>query len=192
MKKLILLFILILVFILPGCSDNTRIDRAEVVKCITAQDAWGKNIYTFHLLTDEKEPVSVEAVDYVQAMENVKKDYLPDLSLARLEIIIYEENFDKNTMFNDLTRIKRDYSVSPSVKLSLADKKTFAKIEENESNIDEYKEAIIRKENENEEVVSELLSVYNKNNNYSSLQIVMPLITSEGIVESKNIEIASK
>lgn len=192
MRRIITFFMLLVFLVLSGCSDNKRIDKAEVVKFITVQSDKNENKYTFYLLTGEKKPVSVKALDLAEAKKLVKKDYLPKLSLSRLDMIIYEEKYDKYLLLDDINHLKKNYSVSPLTKIILANKKTFEDIEKDEKKVDEYDEALIRYKKENEDSESDLLSVYNKNFESDTLSLVLPYITQKGQIENKNIEIASK
>ena len=192
MKRILVVLMLLVFLMFTGCSDNKRIDKAEVVKFITAQTEKNENKYTFYLLTGEQKPVSVEALDLAEAKKLVKKDYLPELSLSRLEMIIYEEKFDENLMLDDVNHLKKSYSVSPLTKILLANKKTLGEIEEDEKKVDEYNEALIRYKKDNKDSDTELLSVYNKNYEDDKLSLVFPYITEKGQIVSKNIEIASK
>lgn len=195
MSKKLLLFTLCIFLSLPlaGCSPDKQIEKAAVAETVTVQKTDGGTSYTFYILSAENADTSVtiKADSFEEAKSLAKDGYIPNLSLSRLELLIYDETLGKDFIRNDFEYISSDYRLSPLITVSLAEEKAFENFKEKPS-FDETEQQIILLKNENDDVSYKLLSIYNKIKGNSAETVTLPCLTGDGGIKSSNVEISAK
>lgn len=179
-KYLILSLIISFTIFLTGCSENLRIDKASMVSCITVKNYE----YTFYLLTEEENVVSVKANDFENSIKEVKSEGLPNINLSRLEIVIFDENINHKYIVKDIESIKNNYSISPTTIIAISNDKIFRKISDNDKKIDDYIERINIFNKKDYKTSENILEFYNKK---SSKGVNLSYIDEKGEIDKINI-----
>lgn len=179
-KYLILSLIISFTIFLTGCSENLRIDKASMVSCITVKNYE----YTFYLLTEEENVVSVKANDFENSIKEVKSEGLPNINLSRLEIVIFDENINHKYIVKDIESIKNNYSISPTTIIAISNDKIFKKISDNDKKIDDYIERINIFNKKDYKTSENILEFYNKK---SSKGVNLSYIDEKGEIDKINI-----
>lgn len=194
LKKLaFIIFAAVLCAPLAGCSDDARIDRAAMAQAVTVRKTDGGADYTFYTLSsDDEGAITVNAQNFEEAAAIAKDGYAPNLSLARLEILIYEDKIGFEFMQRDFEYISADYRLSPLITVALADERAFEGFAEKSRSFEALEEQIILLKNENADIDYKLLSVYNKNKSDNPQGVIMPYITGEGQMKCEILKISSK
>ena len=106
-KKIILILLCITSILFTGCSSSKQVDMASIAEAVTVGEKDGKICYTFYLLSSSDTPVftSVFADSFEQACSKAKSEYIPNLSLSKLELFITEERIMDKTLKNDIKYI---------------------------------------------------------------------------------------
>ena len=141
MPKKVLLFLSIVPIILSGCGNSRQIENAAVIENVSVNTSDGKLFYTFYPLTDGETPEAVEipAESFEAARKLAEDEYIPNMTLAKLELLLIHEDVDPEIMRGDIEYISTQASFSP-----VAEKQ------------------IILCKNNNPEVNSDYLSVFNR------------------------------
>lgn len=162
-RRLLAGFMCALLIFLTGCSDTKRIDKASLAEAVTVTENEGKVIYTFFLLGSGEEPEKAEipAESFEEACTLAKQGYIPNLSLAKLELYVLDRDLYEEKLGNDLEFMSGEYLVSPDMYVVLADKATMQIMENSKDAKQKTEDYIVTLKKENPQININLLSIFN-------------------------------
>ena len=174
-----------------GCKNSHRIETAAIIENVSVEpDESGLN-YTFYLLSDSETPgyVSVPASSFEEARILAQKKYIPNMSLAKLELLLIRKDVGKDVLQKDIEYISTQASFSPVAYVALCDGKTLKKMKRSAESQKWIEQQIILCKNNNPEVNINYLSVFNSYARKDSNSFFVPLITAEGELKVSVAEI---
>ena len=115
---------------LSGCADSRRIETASVIENVSVHQSQGQLFYTFYLLRDSDRPnaVTVPAASFEEARSLAEEQYVPHLSLAKLELLLLHRDVSPAVMKRDIDYISTQASFSPVAHVALCDQKTLSRL----------------------------------------------------------------
>lgn len=148
---------------LTGCQNSRQIETASIIENVTIGEKNGEICYTFYTLTSSDKPwgISVPAGSFESACELAKKEYIPNLSLSKLELLMIDEKLVDRVMKTDIEYISTQPSFSPMAFVTLCDGKTIEKFGDTTRNQKLIEEQLILLKKNNPEVNINYLSVFN-------------------------------
>ena len=160
------LSILLLCLILPvfsGCQSSRKIETASIIENVRISEDNGQIYYTFYVLSSGDKPkgIRIPSDSFKSACLLAEKEYIPNLSLSKLELLMIEDSVLEYTLKNDIEYISAQPFFSPVAYVTLCDKKTIEKFDENNAEQDLIEEQLILLKNNNPEVCIDYLSVFN-------------------------------
>ena len=160
------LSILLLCLILPvfsGCQSSRKIETASIIENVSISEDNGQIYYTFYVLSSVDKPkgIRIPSDSFKSACLLAEKEYIPNLSLSKLELLMIEDSVLEYTLKNDIEYISAQPFFSPVAYVTLCDKKTIEKFDENNAEQDLIEEQLILLKNNNPEVCIDYLSVFN-------------------------------
>ena len=162
MPKKMLVILCLVPMLFAGCKYSHRIESASVIENVSVESKSGQLFYTFYLLTDSDEPEAVEipADSFKEARSLAGSRYIPNMTLAKLELLLIAENVDREIMRGDIEYISTQASFSPIAKVALCDGGALAKVRKSVSAQTMIEKQIILCKNNHPEVNSDYLSVF--------------------------------
>lgn len=159
MNKKPILLLTSAVFLLTGCTNSKPIDKASIAESVTLD----KNEYTFYILSSEEIPegIKIKAKSFKNACELAKRKYIPDLSLAKLDLFIINEKIYNDVMKEDIEYISTQPFFSPKLYVTLSDINTIKGMKEDKEQGEKIKEQIILLKNKEDDLSTNCLSIYN-------------------------------
>lgn len=163
MYKKLLIFLISVSFLLTGCANSKQIDKASIAESVTVDENKGNLEYTFYLLSSEENPekITVTADSFSQACFLAKEKYIPDLSLAKLELFIINEKIYTDVLKGDIEYISTKPYFSPQIYVTLSDKNSIKEMNEQKELPEEIEEQIILLKNKNKNISINCLSIFN-------------------------------
>ena len=160
------LSILLLCLILPvfsGCQSSRKIETASIIENVSFSEDNGQIYYTFYVLSSGDKPkgIRIPSDSFKSACLLAEKEYIPNLSLSKLELLMIEDSVLEYTLRSDIEYISAQPFFSPVAYVTLCDKKTIEKFDENNAEQDLIEEQLILLKNNNPEVCIDYLSVFN-------------------------------
>ena len=160
------LSILLLCLILPvfsGCQSSRKIETASIIENVSISEDNGQIYYTFYVLSSGDKPkgIRIPSDSFKSACLLAEKEYIPNLSLSKLELLMIEDSVLEYTLKSDIEYISAQPFFSPVAYVTLCDKKTIEKFDENNAEQDLIEEQLILLKNNNPEVCIDYLSVFN-------------------------------
>lgn len=191
MHKKLLPFLLVLPLIMSGCVASRQIESAAVIETVSVSMQDEKLFYTFYRLTDSSTPdgVSVPAESFEQAQALAESQYIPHLTLAKLELLLYEQSIKPEVLRADLDYISTQASFSPIAYLALCDENALRHVRQKTSAQPQIEEQLILCKNQNPSVQIDYLSVFNSYAGEGQKTFSVPLITSNGELKVSAAEI---
>lgn len=188
-KKLLLLFISAII-LLTGCTDSKPIDKASIAESVTVN----KNEYTFFILSSKETPekIKVNAESFRDACGLAKQKYIPDLSLAKLELFIINEKIYNDVLREDIKYISTQSFFSPQIYITLSDINTIKDMNENKEQSEKIEEQIILLKNKNKDLNTNCLSVYNNISDKKTKEFNVPYITTQDEMRADTKKITIK
>ena len=174
-KKLFLIPFFAIVLIFSGCSNSNRIDTTSLVHTITAEDKSGKTVYNFYLLenSEDVQSISVEAESLEKAVVSAKENYIPMLTLSKLELFLIDSELGEKTLETDIKYISRESMISPLTYTAFSDSKTLQLFSKDKDALKKVKEHILLLKNNAKGLSVTSLSIFNnfkgENNGYLSI-----------------------
>lgn len=184
-KKFILILLCILSILFTGCSGSKQIDKASIAETITAGEKDGKTCYTFFLLSSSDSPVftSVFAESFEEACEKAKSEYIPNLSLSKLELFITEEKIMGKTLKNDIKYMSEKPYFSPLMYVTLCDENLTEKLENDKMLPKQVEEHLVLIKNKNKELSVNSLSIFNNFFSDSNKEFSVSYINSKNEIK---------
>ena len=190
-KRIILIFICISSIFFTGCSSSKQVDKASIAETVTAGEKDGKICYTFYLLSSSDTPVftSVFADSFEQACIKAKSEYIPNLSLSKLELFITEERIMDKTLKNDVKFISEKPYFSPLMYVTLCDENLVEKFVNDKKLPEQIEEHIILIKNKNNDISLNSLSIFNNFFSGTNKEFSVSYINSEKEIKAETINI---
>lgn len=180
LKKFTVLF-LALTLLLTGCQSSRRIETAAVIENVSVHRENGRLIYTFYPLTDSRDPkaIAIPAASFEEAKELGERQYIPNMTLAKLELLLIHSDVCGDAMRRDIDYISTQSSFSPVAYVALCDSGTLSMLRHDSSVQQEVKRQIDLCRQENRDVKYCYLSVYNSYARGNGNGFSVPLLTAE-------------
>lgn len=190
-KKIILILLCILSILFTGCSSSKQVDKASIAETVTAGEKDGKICYTFYMLSSSDTPVftSVFADSFEEACTKAKKEYVPNLSLSKLELFITEERIMNKTLKSDINYISEKPYFSPLMYVTLCDENLLEKFAYDKKLPEKAEEHIILLKNNNKDISLNSLSIFNNFYSDSNKEFSVSYINSDKEIKAKTVKI---
>lgn len=188
-KKIILVLLCISSILFTGCSNSKQVDKAAIAETVTVGEKEGKICYTFYLLSSSDAPVftSVFADSFEQACAKAKKDYVPNLSLSKLELFITEERVMDKTLKSDIKYISEKPYFSPLMYVSLCDENLPVKFAKDKELPEKAEKHIILLKNNNKNISLNSLSIFNNFYSDSNKEFSVSYINSDKEIKAETL-----
>ena len=162
-KKLSALSLILITLAFVGCKDSRRIENAAVIENVSVDRGGEGILYTFYLLGSGDKPraVSVPAASFEEACALAEEAYIPNLSLAKLELLMLSEDVYREVMRTDVEYISTQSSFSPIAYVTLCDREPIRSVEK-DSEVQRLieRQLVLLKKN-NPSVCVDYLSIFN-------------------------------
>ena len=190
-KNIILIFLCISSIFFTGCSSSKQVDKASIAETVTAGEKDGKICYTFYLLSSSDTPVftSVFADSFEQACTKAKSEYIPNLSLSKLELFITEERIADKTLKSDIKYISEKPYFSPLMYVTLCDENLAEKFVNDKKLPEKVEEHIILIKNNNNDISLNSLSIFNNFFSDTNKEFSVSYINSNEEIKAETINI---
>ena len=190
-KNIILIFLCISSIFFTGCSSSKQVDKASIAETVTVGEKDGKICYTFYLLSSSDTPVftSVFADSFEQACTKAKSEYIPNLSLSKLELFITEERIADKTLKSDIKYISEKPYFSPLMYVTLCDENLAEKFVNDKKLPEKVEEHIILIKNKNNDISLNSLSIFNNFFSDTNKEFSVSYINSKEEIKAETINI---
>lgn len=190
-KKIMLILLCVLSILFSGCSSSKQVDKASIAETVTVGEKDGRICYTFYLLSSSDTPVftSVYADSFGQACTKAKKEFIPNLSLSKLELFITEEKITDKTLKSDIKYISKKPYFSPLMYVTLCDDNLVEKFVNDKKLLEKVEEHIILIKNKNRDVSLNSLSIFNNFFSDSNKEFSVSYINSDEEIKAESIKI---
>lgn len=191
MFKRCLCILFIVPLMLTGCQNSHQIETASIIENISVEKQNGQFFYTFYLLTDSETPnaVSIPAASLQQAQTLAEKQYIPNLSLSKLELLLIHAAAADETLQRDIEYISTQASFSPAAYVAVCDTKALKIIKENSSAQSTVENQLILCKKNNSAVNISYLSVFNCYAQKNAKGFLLPYITADNTLKVSTIKI---
>ena len=190
-KKIILFLICILSVLFTGCSSSKQVDKASIAETVTVGEKDGRICYTFYLLSSSDTPVftTVFADSFEQACSKAKSEFIPNLSLSKLELFITEERIADKTLKSDIKYISEKPYFSPLMYVTLCDDNLVEKFVNDKKLPEQVEECIILIKNKSKGISFNSLSIFNNFFSDTNREFSVSYINSEKEIKAETIKI---
>ena len=190
-KKIMLILLCVLSILFSGCSSSKQVDKASIAETVTVGEKDGRICYTFYLLSSSDTPVftSVYADSFEQACTKAKNEFIPNLSLSKLELFITEEKITDKTLKSDIKYISEKPYFSPLMYVTLCDDNLVEKFVNDKKLPEQVEEHIILIKNKNRDVSLNSLSIFNNFFSDSNKEFSVSYINSDKEIKAESIKI---
>ena len=160
---------------LSGCNNSRQIETASIIKNVSVDRRGGQVVYTFYRLSSSEKPwgIDVPADSFEQACALAREQYIPNLSLAKLELLMLSE----------------DASFSPIAYVTLCDDGAIERIKETNRTQSLIEEQLILLKKNNPSVNINYLSIFNNFARRGEDSFTVPFISSEKELKVSEFEI---
>ena len=186
-KKIILILLCISSILFTGCSSSKQVDKASIAETVTVGEKDGRICYTFYLLSSSETPVftSVFADSLEQACLKAKSEYIPNLSLSKLELFITEEKIMDKTLKTDIKYISEKPCFSPLMYVTLCDENLAEKFVNDKELPEKTEKHIVLLKNKNKDISLNSLSIFNNFYSDSNKEFSVSYINSEKEIKAE-------
>ncbi|MGN0509287.1 MAG: hypothetical protein ACI4GX_08620 [Ruminococcus sp.] len=190
-KKIILILLCVLSILFSGCSSSKQVDKASIAETVTVGEKDGRICYTFYLLSSSDTPVftSVFADSFEQACTKAKSEYIPNLSLSKLELFITEEKIMDKTLKSDIKYISEKPYFSPLMYVTLCDDSLVEKFVNDKKLPEQVEEHIVLIKNKNKDISLNCLSIFNNFFFDFNKEFSVSYINSDREIKAESIKI---
>lgn len=138
--KSVLCLCLLCVFIFSGCRASHQLETASIVQSVTVARHNGQLCYTFYCLSpDEKPPKTVvPAPSFEKACQKAREQYIPHLTLAKLNLLMVHRELAADVLLRDMDYIAGQSDFSPVTHVCVGDS---AALEAMDSSTKQHREA---------------------------------------------------
>lgn len=185
-KKICILLLSLSLCLFTGCQNSRQIESAAIIENVSVDLDGNDTVYTFYRLSDHEKPwgVSVKADSFEKAGELAEREYIPNMSLAKLELLMINEKISREAIKRDIEYIATNSSFSPIAYVTLCDKKTMKMLDSDSEVQDIIEEQLILLKNEKTEACINYLSVFNSFERKGE-EFYVPLIGYDGEIKVK-------
>ena len=164
MPKKMLVILCLVPMLFAGCKNSHRIESASVIENVSVESKSGQLFYTFYLLTDSDEPEAVEipADSFKEARSLAGSRYIPNMTLAKLELLLIAENVDREIMRGDIEYISTQASFSPVAYVTLCDSGALEKVKHSAHAQEWIEKQLLLCKSNHPEMCINYLSVFNR------------------------------
>ena len=181
MRRAISILLTVVTVIFTGCSNSRQIETASIIKNVSVDRRGGQVVYTFYRLTSEEKPwgIDVPADSFEQACALAGEKYIPNLSLAKLELLMLSEDVYEQVMQDDVDYISTQASFSPIAYVTICDDGAIDRIKETNRTQTLIEEQLILINKNNPSVNINYLSIFNNFAREGEESFTVPYISSE-------------
>ncbi len=181
MRRAISILLTVVTVIFTGCSNSRQIETASIIKNVSVDRRGGQVVYTFYRLTSEEKPwgIDVPADSFEQACALAGEKYIPNLSLAKLELLMLSEDVYEQVMQDDVDYISTQASFSPIAYVTICDDGAIDRIKETNRTQTLIEEQLILIKKNNPSVNINYLSIFNNFAREGEESFTVPYISSE-------------
>ena len=171
-----------LALLMTGCSASRQIETAAIIENVSVHRQNGELVYTFYRLTSGDTPwgVDIRADSFEQACELAQNQYIPNITLSKLELLMIEESLIDRVLKTDIEYISTQPSFSPSAFVTLCDRKTLEKFAESTREQDIIEEQLILLKKNNPAVNINYLSVFNHFETKKTSEFLVGTVSFDG------------
>ena len=162
--RLSILLICLMLPLFSGCQSSRKIETASIIENVSISENGGQIFYTFYVLStgDKPKGIKIPADSFKSACLLAEKEYIPNLSLSKLELLMIEDSLVDTALKSDIEYISTQPFFSPVAYVTLCDQKTIEKFDEKADEQDLIEEQLILLKNNNPVVSIDYLSVFNR------------------------------
>jgi hypothetical protein len=147
--------------------------------------------YTFYVLSGSDKPKGyrIQADTFEKARELAENEYIPNMSLSKLELLMIEDSLIDRVLKTDIEYISTQPSFSPTAFVTLCDRETTVKFAEKTDVQDLIEKQLILLKKNNPGISINYLSVFNRFESAKTKEFTVGYVTSEnGLkISEKNI-----
>lgn len=179
--KLCIIIICLNTLFLTGCQSSRKIETASIVENVSISEENGSVCYTFYVLGSGDKPKGyiITADSFEKARELAENEYIPNMSLSKLELLMIEDSLIDRVLRTDIEYISTQPSFSPTAFVTLCDRKTLEKFAEKTDEQDLIEEQLILLKKNNPEISINYLSVFNRFESGKIKEFTVGYVTSE-------------
>ena len=194
MRRGICIVLSVLALLMTGCSASRQIETAAIIENVSVHRQNGELVYTFYRLTSGDTPwgVDIRADSFEQACELAGTEYIPHLSLAKLELLLIEKEVYSDVMESDIDFISTQPSFSPIAYVTLCDEETMEQIRKTTRAQRVIEEQLILLKKNHPEVSINYLSIFNQFARRGEESFTVPLVSSNKELKVSKFEINRK
>lgn len=189
MLKKLFIILTLLPGVLCGCAGNHKIETASIIENVSVHRQNNSLCYTFYILTDSDTPnaVAIKADSFENARELALKQYIPNMSLAKLELLLIHTDVGQDAMRRDIEYISTQASFSPVAYVALCDTQTLDKMKQKTSVQTTVKNQLNLCRQQHPNVMLDYLNVFNT---YArNRQLTLPYISGNGELKVSAVQI---
>ena len=181
MRRAISILLTVVTVIFTGCSNSRQIETASIIKNVSVDRRGGQVVYTFYRLTSAQKPwgIDVPADSFEQACALAGEKYIPNLSLAKLELLMLSEDVYEQVMQDDVDYISTQASFSPIAYVTICDDGAIDRIKETNRTQTLIEEQLILLKKNNPSVNINYLSIFNNFAREGEESFTVPYISSK-------------
>lgn len=180
--RLCIVLICLSAVLFSGCQSSRKIETAQIIENVTISEKDGQTLYTFYILSSADTPIKTEipADSFEQACELAQNQYIPNITLSKLELLMIEESLIDRVLKTDIEYISTQPSFSPSAFVTLCDRKTLEKFAESTREQDIIEEQLILLKKNNPAVNINYLSVFNHFETKKTSEFLVGTVSFDG------------
>ena len=102
--KLCVILICLSSVLLSGCQTSRKIETASIIENVSISAEDSRVCYTFYILSSDDKPkgIRIPADSFGEARKLAESEYIPNLSLSKLELLMIEDSVLEYTLKNDI------------------------------------------------------------------------------------------
>ncbi len=179
---------------LSGCSKARHIDSAALAETITVEQREGSKVYTFYLLSGREKPwgIEIEAERFEEAKRLAETVYIPNMSMAKLKLMLIEKEIADSELFEDVSFAASDAVFSPLSYVALCDGDLLDKMKKQKELPELIEKELILIKNNNESVNIDFLSVFNEFARKESNGFEMTFVNSEKELKAERVFVENR
>lgn len=179
---------------LSGCSKARHIDSAALAETITVERRGSAKIYTFYLLSGKEKPwgIEIEADRFEEAKRLAETVYIPNMSMAKLKLMLIEQEIAEPQLFEDVAFAASDAVFSPLSYVALCDSDLLGQMKKRKDLPELIEKELILIKNNNENINIDFLSVFNEFARQGSGGFEMTLVNSENELKATRVFVKNR
>lgn len=180
--RLCIVLICLSAVLFSGCQSSRKIETAQIIENVTISEKEGQTLYTFYILSSADTPLKTEipADSFEQACRLAQNQYIPNITLSKLELLMIEESLNDRVLKTDIEYISTQPSFSPSAFVTFCDRKTLEKFAESTREQDIIEEQLILLKKNNPAVNINYLSVFNHFETKKTSEFLVGTVSFDG------------